>query len=750
MPFKIDKIDSGRRRVPIIAALTALWVTGIVSVSMVFPPGSRAQTTKATDRPAAESSAYVSTAVCAECHQDEHDAWQRSHHAWALKTAGDESVLGDFDGAIIEHDGGRSRFFRRGGRFYVETDGPNGKPLEREVKYTVGVEPLQQYLVELDGGRFQALDVAWSTEQKRWFDLYPDQDLKPGDGLHWSGPYKNWNARCAECHQTNFTKGYSPKAGRYESRWSELTVSCQSCHGPGEAHVRWAREAASSGTDGQQSYQAAGLSVDLGGGAAEKETGLCAPCHSRRSQLGPDSPPPGSEFADHYQLALLREGLYHADGQIDDEVYVYGSFLQSKMYARGVRCSNCHEPHSGELVAEEINSVCAQCHNPAGNDVFPTLPKALYDDPAHHRHEAGAAGSQCVDCHMPAKTYMQVDPRRDHSFRVPRPDLSEKLGTPNACTGCHDDRDAAWATRQVRDWFPDGRTGTSHYGEILHEGRNRTGPETAGKLAGLALDRDMPAIIRASALDLLGRSLNSDSLSRIVPLLDDGHYLVRIAALRLFQNAAPDNKIPAALRLLDDPAKSVRLEAARLLIGMPLNTLSGPKREKAGKGIAAYQRSLFARADFPETQMQIAGLAMVLRDFRVAEQALTTATEMDPQLADAWLTLARIQQALGQYDRARGTLEQAARRIPDDGTVQLRLGMLQSAMRDYRGGNAALEKALQLNGPAPDILDMLAANHFALGQTETALRYARELADRFPQHRPSTLVRQLLEQDGRR
>jgi predicted CXXCH cytochrome family protein len=750
MPLKADKNENGRRRVPAIVALTAMWVTGLVSVGLVSAPGSNAQTAPDIEKPAAEHPAYVSNTVCAECHAKEHEAWQKSHHAWALKTATSDSVLGDFDNSVFEHDGGRSRFFKRDDRFFVETDGPGGALAEHEIKYTIGIEPLQQYLVELDRGRLQALDVAWSTQQDRWFDLYPDQVLKPGDGLHWSGPYKNWNARCAECHQTNFIKAYDPREGRYQSKWDDLTVSCESCHGPGEAHVRWAREAPSQGADAAGSYPAIGLGVDLSQGGAEREIGLCAPCHSRRSAIGPDSPPPGSEYADHYRLALLRDGLYHADGQIDDEVYVYGSFLQSRMYQRGVRCSNCHEPHSGELVAEEPNAVCAQCHNPAGNPAFPSLKKAAYDDPAHHHHQSGAAGSQCVDCHMPAKSYMQVDPRRDHSFRVPRPDLSEKLGTPNACTGCHEDQTPAWAAARVQNWFPDGRTGTPHYGEIFHEARNRPDRKTAGRLVGLAGDMNQPAIVRASALDHLRGSIAPDDLSRIEPLLEDRSDLVRSAALRLFQSAPVDMRRSSAIRLAKDPRKAVRLEAARLLIGVRLDGLSDEDRVVAGRAIAAYQRSLFAQSDYPETQMQIAGLAMVLREFPVAERALSTATRMDPQMADAWLTLARIQQALGRADRARDTLEDAAGHMPDNAIVQFQLGMLYTGLRDYERANAALARNLQMAGPSPDVLDMLAANHFALGQAETALRHARDLARQYPQHRPSPLVRQLLEQDGRR
>lgn len=340
---------------------------------------------------------------------------------------------------------------------------------------------------------------------------------------------------------------------------------------------------------------------------------------------------------------------------------------------------------------------------------------------------------------------MRVDPRRDHSFRVPRPDLSAKLATPNACTGCHDDKTAVWATSKVKEWFPDGRTGAPHYGETLHAGRARPGVSTAEKLIELALDKDQPAIARATALDLLRRSPALGALERISPLLKEESDLVRSAALRLFQNAPAALKAKTGLSLLDDPVKTVRLEAARLMIGIPLDGLSSEEKAAAHREIGMYQRSLFSRADFPETQMQIAGLAMVLRDFGTAQQALRTAVTMDPQLADAWLTLARIHVALHQPERARKTLEQAARNIPDNATVQFQLGALYSLARDHDRAIAALEKSLNLAGPSPALLDMLAVNHLASGNLEKARAHANELVSKYPAHRPSSLVRQLLQ-----
>lgn len=216
------------------------------------------------------------------------------------------------------------------------------------------------------------------------------------------------------------------------------------------------------------------------------ELDTCAACHSRRKVIT-KNPVPGEPYLDGYLPALLEPGLHHADGQIDGEVYEYGSFLQSRMSAAGVTCSNCHDPHSAKLRAEG-NALCGQCHMPA-----------KFDSAEHHHHQPGNAGAQCVNCHMPTKTYMVVDIRRDHSFRVPRPDLSVALGTPNACTQCHAEHSAEWAAQTVAGWFPGGRQTTPHYGTALHAGRVGAA-DAEEQLDRLILDRSQPAIARAKCV----------------------------------------------------------------------------------------------------------------------------------------------------------------------------------------------------------------------------------------------------------
>ena len=162
-----------------------------------------------------------------------------------MQVASDTTVLGDFRDRTFTHHGRTTRFFRRQGGFFVRTEGPDGREQDFAVTHTFGVHPLQQYLVALPGGRLQALGIAWDTRRQeeggqRWYALYPDNPPRPGESIHWTGRDQNWNFMCAGCHSTGVVKNYDPASDRYRTRWAEISVGCEACHGPGAAHVAWA------------------------------------------------------------------------------------------------------------------------------------------------------------------------------------------------------------------------------------------------------------------------------------------------------------------------------------------------------------------------------------------------------------------------------------------------------------------------------------------------------------------------------
>jgi predicted CXXCH cytochrome family protein len=614
---------------------------------------------------------YVGSETCVGCHEETAQAWEGSHHALAWALPSEDSVLGDFDGATHEHKGVISQFFRRDGDFFVSTEGEKNTSRVYKVEGVAGIAPLQQVLLETEPGRFQSFDVAWDVEREEWYHLYPDQDLPPDDGLHWTGPYKNWNARCAECHATGFEKNYSLQTRTYASGQAEIGVGCEACHGPGAAHLEWAKapDAYDPATDAAKAITAKGLTVDLSAASPEPQIQLCAGCHSRREAFGDGNPVPGTPFHDSYRLSLLRNGLYHADGSIRDEVYVYGSFLQSKMYARGVRCTDCHEPHGAQLKAEG-NAVCTQCHSPAGNPRFPTLRQAAYDDPAHYFHEPGTAGAACVSCHMIERVYMGIDGRRDHSFRVPRPDLSAETGAPNACTDCHADREPAWASAEIVRRFPDSAGRGPHFSQTFAEAWREPG-SVQDSLIDIAEDTSLPAIIRASALELLTVAPSEGIAARTAPLLEDEDPLVRGAAVAAQRGAPAMSRVQTLVPLLDDPIQAVRIATAREMLDLPIARLPPRTATAMQKAMEEWQASSFAKADYPEAHLVMGGAALVMRNPQAASAAFREAVRLDPQRVEAWTMIIRIHAALGDKAGALRASEDAIAANPKNETLLL-------------------------------------------------------------------------------
>lgn len=618
--------------------------------------------------PATASPAYVGTQVCAQCHVDEMADWKTSHHAKAWTEPSETTVEADFDNSSFTHNGRTSRFFKKDGSYFVETSDVVNRPKVLKIVGVAGFTPLQQYLVETDGGRLQSLDIVWDVMKKEWYHLYPEQLLPPEDAFHWTGLYKNWNGRCAECHATDYQKNYSPRTRTYSSTQSEIGVGCEACHGPGEAHVVWAEGGMPTAQSPFPGTDDKGLLLSFADGSAETEMQQCAGCHSRREPFGEGNPLPGTPYHDSYRLSLLREGLYHPDGQILDEVYVYGSFLQSKMYAKGVTCSDCHDPHGTTLKAEG-NGICTQCHSPAGNPEFPTLAQREYDDPSHHFHTPGEPGSDCKSCHMIERTYMGVDGRRDHSFRVPRPDMSVRIGTPNACTDCHTDQTAEWAAAEIELRYPDSVHRGAHYGDVFSAARNEPG-RMGEDLFALASTKTYPAIVRATALELLAREQSVDILTRAAALVDDEHPVVREAAVALAGKLPEAERLAVLVGALSDPIKAVRIAAARQIIGTRLSPLNEAALADVRKGTGEWQASLAAKSDFPETHMVLGGTALTLRNTRAAISAFREVTVLDPQMVDAWTFLIRTLMATGDMGGAQFALQQALGHNPNAAPLQ--------------------------------------------------------------------------------
>ncbi|WP_394224591.1 tetratricopeptide repeat protein [Pseudoalteromonas spongiae] len=724
--------------------------------------------------------------VCATCHQSQVADWQTSHHFHAMEVASDSSILGNFDNASLAYQNQKTRFFKKDSGFYIEMPNLTGELTTYAVAYTFGYHPLQQYMFDFGNGHYQFFPFAWDSRSKqqggqRWFVLHPEQTET--DAFHWSQKGQNWNHMCADCHSTDFQKNFDLKSNTFNSTFSAINVSCNACHGDSEQHLKWAsgnnkiKNKGFTHAIGQKTplfqSQADGTMKSVSLLKESKQVTMCATCHGRRSNLADRQGP--HDFFNAFQPALLTPELYQVDGQVWDENYVWGSFVQSKMYQAGVTCTNCHNPHSGKLKLQG-NLTCTQCHA-----------STTFDTPKHHGHTTNEVGSQCVDCHMPTTTYMQVDARRDHSFKVPRPDLTIKTGVSNACNQCHQDQTASWAVSQIKTWHPNSKhIGKAHFATSFHHADARA-PNAAEFLTRIAQDKQHSTIVSASALTRMRNTPGNNALVAIARAIKDPSPLKHIAAI----NAATPYPLTDRWRLfnvlLDSTHHSVRIEAARSLAGMlnaPFpNELSKQDKTRLNAALNDYKKSQEFNAERGFSHTNLALLALEMAEPKAAEMHYFDAIKVEPIFMPAYVNLADLYRQQGDESKAQNILKQALSVNHEASDVYYALAMSQIRSNEKQNAlksleNATLfapenasylytyalllqdqknihqairyfEKAYAITPTNPDISYSLTQSYITLNQFKQALFYAENLARLLPNDRQiAQMVNQLRMMQG--
>jgi predicted CXXCH cytochrome family protein len=684
---------------PRIAALAAISVVAIGAlVLLLVANGGQPLQEALHARGAAPALAFVGSEACANCHQAETSLWKLSQHKHAMQHASASSVLGDFENAGFDYYGVHSRFFKAGEKFFVETDGPDGQLATFEIKYTFGIDPLQQYLIEFPDGRIQALSIAWDNRPRdrggqRWFHLYPNEEIKHDDVLHWTKLNQNWNFMCAECHSTGVHKNYDAASDRFNTTWAEISVGCEACHGKGSRHVDWAYGQRRWWPSPEDNDPLKGLTVFLDEragvtwqpdpktgnpqrsiAAAEirREVETCGLCHARRAQFSEDWTP-GHPLSDTHLVSTLAQGLYHADGQMLDEVYNYGSFKQSRMFAAGVTCSDCHEPHAAKMRADG-DGVCLQCHA-----------SSKYEAASHSHHGDATPRVACASCHMPVSTYMVIDKRHDHSLRIPRPDLSVKLGTPNACNGCHADKSAQWAADAIERWHGPVRKGFQNYAEAFQASWTDRA-DAAALLTAVAASPTTPAIARASALGELHSRLSPANIDLARRGLNDPDPMVRIGALDMLDGLPGDRIWSLVSTRLSDSSRGVRIRAAAVLAAVPTPNQPASDRaafERAAEEFVAAQR---LNADRPEARSMLGSFYARRGLTSDAENEYKGALRLSLQYVPAAINLADLYRRLGRDRDGESVLRTAIASSHQDAGLHHALGL--TLIRERRPADA--------------------------------------------------------------
>ena len=665
--------------------------------------------------------------------------------------ATDKSVLGDFNNTSFDYYGVTSRFFRKDGKFFVETDGPDGKLATFQVKYTFGVDPLQQYLIEFPDGRVQALSIAWDSRPKekggqRWFHLYPNEEIKHDDILHWTKLNQNWNFMCAECHSTGVRKNYDATNDRYATTWAEISVGCEACHGQGSNHVAWARAQQSWWPFGKTKDSTKGLIVQFDERAGvtwtqndrtgmpqrngmplgpRKEVETCGLCHARRDPFSADWVPGQSLSNTHFVTPIIRT-LFYADGQMRDneEAYNYLPFRQSKMYASGVTCSDCHDPHSAGLRAPG-DAVCGQCHL-----------MTKYESASHRHHETVSGAIPCVSCHMPGRKYMVVDRRHDHSFRIPRPDQSAKLGTPNACNDCHGDKSSQWAASAVESWFGPQRKGFQTYAEAFHSAWTEQ-PDAVKRLSQVIADGNVPAVARASALAALAGYLSPATVGLAQNALTDGDPMVRLGGLAMLEGVPANQLWPLVAPLLSDPIKGVRIRAVSLLAAVATGSQPAADRENFDRAAAEFIAAQRFNADRPEAHTTLANFLAQRQQAAEAEAEYKAALKLSPQFVPAAINLADLYRALGRGDDGVQVLREAITAVPQDAGLHYALGLALVRQKKNDEALSELQRATQLAPDRAHYAYVYAVGLHSTGRVDEAIAALKENVSKHPTDRDS-------------
>lgn len=666
-PFRLIKPS---RKIWVITALVLLFSLCLLLVNVLNSASSAGESSG--------QNAFVGDQACQSCHGKEYDAWKTSDHYKAMLPASDSTVLGDFNNATLTADGVTSRFYKKGDDFYIRTQEPGAQSREYKVLYTFGYYPLQQYLVAFPGGKMQVPRASWDSKAKKWFHQYGGQKIGASDWLHWSQSAQNWNTMCAACHSTNLQKNYFLEQDSFHTTYSSINVSCESCHGQGKRHVDFI-----SSPDYKKGDKPIDTYIQSTRGQYN-QLNTCTPCHALKADISQELLASGELLDNHIPQIPSTEHFY-ADGQINDEDYIYTSFMQSKMKHRGVTCSNCHDPHSGKRLFIQ-NQLCTQCHSKS------------YDSPTHHFHQVNTAGAECVSCHMPGKTYMGNDYRHDHSFRVPRPDQSVLYGTPNACNSCHKDKSSQWAADAIQKNY--GSQRKHHFSDDLIPG-SKLDASSEAHLLNLLRDTATPSIIRATAVSYLGSIFTPTSAAALQQALKDSDPLTRYHALRSLSNFPPQQWLEVAGPLLSDKVRAVRIAAADLYISIPAEMVPEHYKQPLYPAKEELRRYVLYQADFADGNVMIGDHYLKQNDFPNAEKFYLRALKKDSLLNYSRLNLSVAYSSLGKNAEALNVLQTAARISPQNDRVFFNLALLHIELKDTTAAMTHFDKAVRLKSQNP-------------------------------------------------
>ncbi|HUK18678.1 MAG TPA: ammonia-forming cytochrome c nitrite reductase subunit c552 [Bryobacteraceae bacterium] len=650
---------------------------------------------------------FTGSDACTECHAAIHRDWSESRHSRMMQPAGRASVQGNFQQGRLTLHGSPFVLRASNGAYYITESELSGKPWEHRVEYTLGDRRVQHYLTKLPDGRIVLLPPTWDTGRKEWVSEGEIENPEEAPG----NPFQVWNKSCYGCHVSREQKNFDPEHKSYRTTWQNLGVDCESCHGPGAAHIA----AMAAGKKAKVPARPAmnRRIVNPARLDATRSTMVCAPCHSYRD-IYADGFQAGDNYYDfflpvmEYRWPESRDPPFWADGRprwLSNEVV---ALWQSQCFLKGgATCVTCHaQTHNTDVgrnpqLRADRNALCTKCHKAIGADLA-----------AHTHHSAASAGSSCVECHMPATVIGLKARIRDHSIGVPVPENAIRHGIPNACNVCHRNKDAPWAARQVSAWYG-GQSGLKKMLRADAFSQARKGdPGAIPVLRGILADASQGGWVRANAAGYLGGFPNDPvAYDAVLGASSDSDPLVRATAAMSLRPGAGQRPVAASALsgLLSDPARTVRVNAAIALVSLGVKQIPGDNGPRFESAKQLYR----ARAAFNADDPQYVRSQALLAEVEANEHATALNAEAEAKFREG--------QSLYQneyYGAALDDMEQALKLDP--------LGEWTAKAQVYRA--ICLEK-LARTGEAEAAMQALAARPGAMEDLDLQLAYVGLLYD---------------------
>jgi tetratricopeptide (TPR) repeat protein len=544
---------------------------------------------------------------------------------------------------------------------WVRASGPDGET-RHAVAHVMGGKNVYFLLTPRERGRLQVLPVAYDVRERRWYDTTASMVRhavgRADEPVSWTDPLLTFNTSCFNCHVSQLSVNYDRETDTYRSVWAEPGINCETCHGSGVEHVRVCREAGAGGVPDDLQI----TSIRAFTTAQRNDT--CAPCHAKATPLTRNFEP-GDRYFDHFDLVCLEDLDFYPDGRDLGENYTFTLWRMNPCAKSGtLDCIHCHTSSGRYRFADDPNAACLPCHA-----------EHVRDAPAHTHHAPDSPGNRCVACHMPTTTFARMR-RSDHSMRPPAPSLTVAHGSPNACTLCHEDQDAAWADHHVRVWRPrDYQAPLLRAAAVVAAARARDWTKLDPILASVtAEDRD--EIHATSLIRLLAACPDPKKVPALVAALEDPSPLVRSAAAAGLRGHLSPDVFEALLGAARDEYRLVRIRAAGALAAVPFDWLEPEDRARLQPAVAELERALAARPDTWSSHYNLGNLYEERGELAKALRAYETASRLRPDVVAPYVNASMVHARLGQPGMAENALRRALEIDRESPAANYNLGLL--------------------------------------------------------------------------